>query len=225
MKKITIICLVLLSVLMLSSAVFAAGELTVEYDNIFLYSEDAGFYYAKLTNTGDRGIYADDPALEVYDANGASILKENWMIIFPFSAWLEPGESVFVREFLWDSKLAQGIGSWNLTFDNSSWGSHYSEIPCSSELYYEAGSRDNAVFVTFTNTTSGMLHDFSVAAAIYDQNDKLIFVDHMSLSDVGLHPGSTLTSIFDIDSSMTEAYAKENIVPSRVEVHVWIGED
>lgn len=225
MKKITFFCLVLLSVLMLSSVVYAAGELTVEAENVFLYSEDAGFYYAKLTNTGDRAVYIGTPSLEIFDANADTILTDGYVVTFPYNSRIDPGQSVFIQDFIWNSDLKRGVGSWELSYKSSSWGSSYTEIPCTYELYYVQQSNDNAVFVTFTNTTDSMLHDFSVAAAVYDQEGNLIFVDFNSLDDVGLHPGSTLTAVFDIDYSMTRAYASENIVPTTVEAHVWVDED
>lgn len=223
-KKIFFVCL-LISFFVFTLPVNAEGKLAVEYENFIFTGDYFGEYYAKITNTGNSGTGVGNLNLEIIDTSGNTILTETWLGTCPFDAWLEPGESIYVWDFISDQELTREIGSFQLTIDSSSRSRHYTEIPCSYELYYDQDADDNAIFVTFTNQTDAMLFDFQIAAALYDQDDHLIFADYSMYYDLGAHPGGTFTAYFQIDSFLTMAYVREKIEPSRVEVHVWVEDD
>ena len=103
------------------------------------------------------------------------------------------------------------------------YGNDYYTIPCDIELYYPGpDSWDNTLFVTFTNNSDTMLHDFEIIAAMYATDGDLIFVNQRSYSEVGVHPGSTVTISITIGNDSVKYFNAHNITPDRLDAIVYV---
>lgn len=224
MKKFAVLSLVLIMMALLAVPAFAA-EFSVTESTLFIYdNDDDGYFFAKVENTGETGGYCGSSVLEILNGSNEAFITKNYVSASPYGIWLEPGESVYIRESIWDKALLETpVSGFNFTPGVSNYGSKYHQVPCEAEFYFSTESKyDNEIFVTFTNNTAELMYNFEIVAALYDADDTLAYVYSSSYSNVAIHPGSTLTIMLDVNSTLSEHLNTHGIVPSRVVGMVYI---
>ena len=222
MKKFISITLSLLILLFCTTA-YADGKLTtVEKNLIVFHGEDTGYFYAKVENTGDAPVSVSLSDLVIFSENDEIILSDSYISTTPSNTIIEPGNYLYVTEFLWDSAL-EGTKISDYKFSAKAGNSKRSieRIPCEATISLsESNGTDNYIYVTFTNETTEPMFDFHIVAAMYDANETLIFVKSTSLSSISVHPGSTVTAKIFIDSDLIDYYQVNDILPAAVDAIV-----
>lgn len=222
MKKALALLLILTSVIFTSAN--AEGKLKVSEKNLLIYSnDDNGYFYAKIENTGDIPVGVDSGDLVLFSDDDEIIRTDSYITTVPSYVILQPGEYIYAKDFIWDSALKNTtVGDYKFSVSTRNTANTYEKIPCEAEFSLAGvGSYDNYVYVTFTNTFDESVYGFYATCALYDSNGSLVFVDGGSLSNVAVHPGSTVTIKFYIDNDMMEHYLASNIVPTTVDAMVY----
>ena len=228
MKKFVLLSLILILTAVISAPVFAAAEFTATDQTLFVYDDDDnGYFFARVENTGDKGGYAGSGTLDILDENGATIVSKTYVSTNPSSIWLEPGEYAYVDLYLWESALQETpAADYNYVVPEGKWGDNYELIPCEGNFYFDPEDKyDNAVYVTFTNQTDELLHDFEAVVALYDEEGHLLFCDSDTVYEISVHPGSTVTVMIDIDSSLVEYLGNNGVAPSTVDALIYAETD
>lgn len=225
MKKFVLISLILILSAVLFTSVFADAEFTATDQTMFIYDDDDnGYFFARVENTGDAGGYVGSGTLDILDENDNVIVTKNYVSPNPSSIWLEPGEYAYLDLYLWEKAfLETPVADYNFTIPAGKWGDKYEQIPCEGDFYFDPDDKyDNAVFVTFTNLTDELLHDFETVVALYDEEGYLIYSESNTNYDVSVHPGSTITVKIDISSTLVEYLGNHDITPTSVEVLTYV---
>lgn len=219
-KKILSVLLVLM--LLLCTTAMGAGKLKITDMNLILYSgKDSGYFYAKVENIGDAPVGVGYGDLVLFSENGDILLTESYVTTSPSNTVLQPGEYLYVEEYLWgDALKTTPVGEYKFSIPVRDRATEMTQIPCEATFELSGDKYDNYIYVTFTNTTDTPRYDFYVTAALYDAEGELIFVDSNILSSIAVHPGATLTVRMYIDSSMIEEYWANDIVPTSIDAIV-----
>lgn len=228
MKKFAVFSLVLILAALLCIPAFAEGELSITEETLFIYDDDDdGYFFAKVENTGDAPTYCRSGVLEILDDDGNAFITKNYVSATPYGVYLEPGESAFIRESIWDKSLLEThVSGYNFTTKTDTYGTKYHTIPCDAEFYYSTDSTyDNQMFVTFTNESDELLHDFTVVAALYDADGMLLYVYSSNYGNLAIHPGGTITVMLDVSSLIAKHLNTYEFTPVRVEGRVYVEED
>ena len=224
MKKIALFCLVLIFAALLCVPAFAAAEFTVTEATLFIYdNDDDGYFFAKVENTGDAPAYYRSGMLELRDDTGNAFITKNYVSSSPYGIYLEPGESAYVRESIWDKQLLETeVAGYTFSVSADTWGTKYRQIPCETEFYYSAENNyDNEIFITLSNDSDELLHDLSFVAALYDEDDKLLYDYSTSFGNLAVHPDSTITIMLDVNSNLAAHLSTHDYTPVRVEGFVY----
>ena len=228
MKKFAVFSLVLILAALLCLSAFADAELTITEETLFIYdNDDDGYFFAKVENTGDAPTYYRTGVLEILDDDGNAFITKNYVSSSPYGVYLEPGESAYVRDSIWDKALLDThVSGYNFTVTPDTWGTKYRHIPCDAEFYYSTDSTyDNDMFVTFSNDSDDLLHDIAIVAALYDENDTLLYVYSTSYGNIAIHPGGTITIMLDINGTLCKHLNAYEYTPVRIEGFVYAEED
>ena len=220
MKKFLALLLIALCVCASASA---EGKLTVSQKNLYVFDgEDNGYFFAKVENTGDEAVGLDSGKLVAFSDTDEILISESYVSSCPSGVVLEPGESVYVSEFLWDSALKDAsVADYKFSVDTGNWATKIVRIPC--EVSYELDASDvynNYVYVTFTNPLKEPMYDLYAAVALLDAEGNLLFVDGNSASSIAVHPGSTVTMRMRIDSDLIEYYAAHGLTVATADAMV-----
>ena len=221
MRKMIALLLVILC--LLSSTAFAEGKLKVTEKNLLVYSgDDNGYFYAKVENIGDAAVGVDRGDLVVFSDDDEIILSDSFVTTLPSYVVLQPGDYLYVNEFLWDSALKDAtIGDYKFSITAGRSMKTLEKIPCEATFQLTGvDSYDNYVYVTFTNTLDAPVYDFYVVAALRDADGNLVFVDSNSLSNIAVHPGSSITTKLYVDRDLMEYYKMNGIEPETVDAMV-----
>lgn len=221
MKKVIVLLLAL--AFLFPATAFGEGKLKATEKNILVYAgDDNGYFYAKVENVGDAEVGVDRGDLVVFSDDDEIILTDSYITTLPSYVVLQPGDYLYVEEYLWDSALKNAnVGDYKFSFSTYGSAKTFNKIPC--EATFELSGRDsydNYVYVTFTNPLDEPMYDFYVVAALHDADGNLVFVDSNSLSNCAVHPGSTITTKLYVDRNLMEHYALNSIVPSTVDAMV-----
>lgn len=222
MKKLISVVLALL-MFALSSTAFADGKLTTTKKNLIIFpGDDTGYFYARIENTGDAPLSVTLSDLVVFSDNDEIILSDSYITTTPSNTIIEPGNHLYVAEFLWDSALEGAtVSDYKFSAKAGTSKRTIERIPGEAVLdLTDSDGTDNYIHVTFTNTTAALISDFHVVAAIYDADDNLIFVDSTSLSSISVHPNSTITVKLYIDRKLMDYYEANNLTPTTVDAIV-----
>ncbi len=228
MKKIAVFSLVLILSALLCLTAFADADFSITEETLFIYDDDDdGYFFAKIENTGDAPAYYRTGSLEILDDDGNAFITKNYVGASPYGIYLEPGEFAYVRESIWDKALLEThVSGYNFAVQTDTWGTKYRQIPCDAEFYYSTESNyDNEMFVTFTNESDELLHDISIVAALYDENDELLYVYSTSYGNIAVHPGGTITIMLDINSTLCKHLNTYELEPVRIVGLVYAEED
>lgn len=228
MKKFAVFGLVMILAAMLCLSAYADAKLTPTEATLFIYDDDDdGYFFAKVENTGDAPAYFRSGMLEILDDDGNAFITKNYVGSSPYGIYLEPGEFAYVRESIWDKALLEtNVSDYNFTVSQDNWGTKYHTIPCDAEFYYSTESTyDNEMFITFSNDSGDLLHDIAVVAALYDENDMLIYVYSTSYGNIAIHPGGTITVMLDVNSQVAKHLNTNELTPARIDGFVYVEED
>ncbi len=220
MKRIFALVLAL-TVCLFSAAALAEGKLTVTEKNLLEFEDsDTAYFFAKVENTGDDAIGVGSGKLVAFSADDEVLVSENYVSACPDSAILQPGESLYVNEFIWETALeSSDIADYKFSMESDDYGAPLNFIPCSATIEVN-GEYDSYVYVTLANDTEEVQYGLYITVALHDAEGALIFVKGQSADYVGIHPGSTVTIRVYIDSEFIEYYTNTGIEPATVDAYV-----
>ena len=118
-KRIFVLVLAL-TVCLFSAAALAEGKLTVTEKNLLEFEgSDTAYFFAKVENTGNAavavGVGVGSGQRPAFSADDETAVFENYVSVCPDSAILQPGEFLYVNEFIWKSALeSSDIADWAL---------------------------------------------------------------------------------------------------------------
>lgn len=220
----------LLAMLTAASLFTAAGAdgLVISEQNLITYEgENQGYFLAKVMNTGTHAVYVGSGMLEVYDAADELIFSDDWVRTSPSGIWLEPGEDAYIYKYIWENALLERPADhYAFSISDKEWGYKYHTISCQSELYYDGyDNYDNCFFVTFTNESDKLLHDFTVQAALYDSSDQIVFVRSDQFDEIGIHPWCTVTIQIPLDNSIAKYLETNKLGFGAIDARVYVSDE
>lgn len=220
MKK--IVSLIIAAVLLMSGA--AMAELSVvqtTYLPVDLNGTTYVYFFAELTNTGEEDIILDNADIEIVDTQGNVTASTSFYGSDPFI--IAPGATVYAytTEYLDEGVTVDDIAE--VRYDMAA-GEPYGTAPTyfavdSTSCSVALNTWDEEIYkviVTVKNDTDETIYEPSVVYGLYDQNGKLIYSEHTTLFWAGLPAGQSLEFVFDIDSTVTQAWAAQGITPTSV---------
>lgn len=226
MKKYFIQLLVLASVLSLfSCTAFAAGKMSVDQENFHVIDSYSiyGYAFAKVENTGDKPVEYSAGLLEIYDENGDTLTSTDYMSCYPDT--LEPGETgyVFAYDGIDTADSINQVDDYMLTVTGKSDDTEVVRFPAVGDFQEEVKvskySNENLVIAEITNDTDETVYNMEVVIALLDDQDNILYVAHNDFyRSTGINAGSTITYRDSIPSSFYEAWDREGVTPSHVDV-------
>lgn len=234
MKRIALFALTLVLVLSVALPAFAAGKLEVT-DEVFYSLEpyEGSFYayiYAQVTNTGDRDVEFNNGLWEIYNADGDTLDSENWLNCYPDV--LKPGEIGYVTAYtsLDDAASVEDAADYQLTVSGKSSKENPNVIlPAEVKYVFIDGDwRDyHEMYAVVTNNTEATVYNYRVVVAVKDAEGKLIFVEDVMPSYVGIMPGTSVEVKLDLsyDSVVEELLEQGKITFDQVEVIAYVDTD
>ena len=226
MKKLLVT--ILLFSLLLSFTALAEGKITVEQKKLVTFEGKwQAFFFAKVANTGDSPCYVQNGCKLVGFNDDDVVFTEDYVNAYPSGMMLKPGEYAYVYHSIFEDTLKTNpVTDYKFSVKGDNHGSEYDRLDCTAEIQYSKSDiYDNNVFVTFTNTTDSTLYDFYIATALYDSNGELIYVDGDSSSELGIHPGSTVTVEVSINSDLVEYFVRNKLTPTTADAMVFVPRD
>lgn len=220
MKKLIILFLLLSCTLTFSA--FAEGKLKATHKNLFIVDDDEAYFFARVENIGDAPIGMESSKLVAFNEDDEILLTENYVAPIPNYLILEPGEYVYVQEWIWDSTL-KGSAISDYKFSASEYGraTRYNLLPCTSTMLLNGkDSYSNYINVTFTNTSDETIWKTNVSAALYDTDNNLLFADGKTIDTIGIHPNCTVTVEISVPNAIIAYYYSHNLTPSSIDAIV-----
>lgn len=206
----------LLVVLCFTTTAFAEGKLRAT-EKVFIVYNGEGYFFAKIENVGDAAVSTGYGDLVAFDEDDEIIFSTSYVSTSPSGVILEPGESLYLEESVWENALKETpVADYKFSLPAASDGRTITRFPseASFELTDEEYSYENYICVTFTNSAEEPISGFYISAALYDADGNLIYVGTNQISNVAIHPGSTVTAKMSIDSSIVSYYRENNITPA-----------
>ncbi len=225
MKRTLSLALALMFVLALAGTALAEAKFTAKDKKLITFEgENVGYFYALIENTGDAAGFVDNGSLVGFVDGDNILFTESYVSTAPYRQWLEPGETAYVRESIYEDTLkTTAVADYKFSVKPYSYGTEYVSYPAQAEpVTFDVSSYSNYVYVTFTNTTDKVLYDYTVVVAAYDANDALCYVGSDSSSSVGIHPGSTVTFKLYIDSNLPSYYLRNGITFAKTDAAVYV---
>lgn len=206
----------LLVVFCFTTTAFAEGKLKAT-EKVFIVCDGEGYFYAKIENVGDAAASTGYGDLVAFDDDDEIVFSTNYVSTYPSGIVLEPGESLYLEESVWENALKETpVADYKFSLPVASDGQTITRVPSEAtfELTDEEYSYENYIYVTFTNSAEESISGFYISAALYDADGNLIYVGTNQISNVAIHPGSTVTAKMSIDSDMVSYYKENNITPA-----------
>jgi hypothetical protein len=234
MKRIVLFALTLALLLCAAAPAFAAGKLEVVQEKFYsIEPYEDNFYayiFAELTNSGDKPIEFANGLWEIYNADGDALDSEDWLYSYPDV--LEPGQVgyLFSYKSLDDVTAETDAADYMLTISGKAAKENPNiALPATVEYVYTDGDyRDKHELVaTITNDTDTTAYNFRVLFVVKDAEGKLIFVDDIMPSYVGILPGASVEVKCDVSyENVVEALLeKGEMAFDKVEVVAYIDTD
>lgn len=231
MKKITALVLSTLLLLTLFTGVAgAAGKLTVTQESFFVraYTSKsiAAYVYAQVENTGDKPVKFSSSLFEIFDAEGNVIDNKEPYTCYP--EILAPGEVGYLASYITidDQSDVAFVDDYTLTVvgkaENSDSTLRLPTESAAQEIPYSKYSSEYALLSTVTNDQEDIVRDVTVAFAVYDQNDKLMYVEDSSAYSVGILPGQSVEIRESLYRSELETWESEGLEPTRLETIAFV---
>ncbi|HIU47156.1 MAG TPA: hypothetical protein IAC59_07840 [Candidatus Fimadaptatus faecigallinarum] len=227
MKKFFCSLLVLVLALAMALPAFAAGKLVVSDETMTVcesYSGYTAYIFAVLENTGDKPVEFNAGLIELLDADGESIDAEDYLYSYP--TILDPGQKAYLKEYINvdDAESADYIDDYTLSVSGKSASENTNvALDCTAEVgmkpySYTSSSEYLTATITVTNNLDETVREIYAAYALYDADGKVMYVDYVSPSYVGLPAGQTIELDSQIDSTLVEQWEKDGVEPASIEV-------
>lgn len=210
-----------------TSTVLAEGKVDVAEKTLIElsgeYTSDTGYFFAKFENTSETEIPAGSGTLVAFNSDDEIFLTQEYIGPSLSNMILSPGEYMYVHKLLWDTALEDNdVVDYKFSVEEKESGRMIERIPC--EAAFEIGDGDNFnnyVYVTFTNITDKIQYDFYATVALYDTEGNLVYADTDCVSEVALHPESTMTVKMYIENDLVKYYLANSIKPATVDAVVY----
>ena len=220
MKKQLVLTVMLLVIL--STPAFAAGKLTVTQEAFYVrtYSSYfAGAIYAELKNTGDKPIKFNGGLIELFDEDGNSIESSNIYSCYP--PILGPGEVgyIYYTTPVKEAEEKSYIDDYTLTVTSKGENKeNVKNLPSVGEYneIQRSSSKDLRISATIQNNTDSTLEKITVAIALYDAEDKLIYADYVSPYSIGVPSGQSIVFFTSVERRIIDIWEAEGISPARI---------
>ncbi len=227
MKKVVSILLVVL-LLSVSTATYAAGKLTVDQENFHVVSSywTYGYAYAKVSNAGDKATKINAGVLEIYDEAGDVLTSSDYLTAY--AEYLEPGEYTYVKMY---SEITSGkAADYNLTLTQKTDNSERTlRLPVETDLQMDVKSgwwTYNYMYATVTNNTDKPIYGIRVVLVLLDAEGNILDIEDESMYDnKALTPGSSMIVRKDIPSAHMDYFKANGIVPASVDAIAYVIED
>lgn len=220
MKRI-IVCILLIAMMMSVTPAYAAGKLTEDTENFFVVDSyrTYTYCYAKYKNIGDKPIAVNAGLLEVFDENGDTITSTD--TLYSYAKYLQPDEYTYVSMYT-DVEEGVTVDDYLLTVTGKSDMDYYAQrldVVTDYQAEVTKGySTYDYMYATVTNNTEDTVEDIRIVLALLDDDDNILYVTSDSLgSDVGLHPGSTVTFSIRVNSDNKESYEAAGFTATKVD--------
>ena len=226
MKKVVSILLVVL-LLSVSTATYAAGKLTVDQENFHVVSSywTYGYAYAKVSNAGDKATKINAGVLEIYDEAGDVLTSSDYLTAY--AEYLEPGEYTYVKMY---SEITSGkAADYNLTLTQKTDNSKRTlRLPVETDLQMDVKSgwwTYNYMYATVTNNTDKPIYGIRVVLVLLDAEGNILDIEDESMYDnKALTPGSSMIVRKDIPSAHMDYFKANGIVPASVDAIAYVTE-
>lgn len=205
MKRIALFALTLVMILTAACPALAAGKLVVDQETFYsLEPYDGSFYtyiYAEVTNTGDKPVEFNNALWEVFNADGDAIDSTDWLYCYPDV--LEPEGVGYIYGYisLDDVTSTEDAADYSLTVSGKSAKENNVVIlPATVEYRFTEGDWRNTheLVATVTNDTENVVYDYRVVYAVKNAEGKLLYVESVQPSYVGILPGTSIEVTRDL---------------------------
>ncbi len=220
MKRIVMLVLSLALVLCAITPAFAAGKLEVTSEQFYsLEPYEGSFYayiYAELTNTGDKPIEFANGLWEIYDAEGEALNSDDWLYCYPDV--LEPGQVGYLATYTSLDEVAsvEDAADYMLTVNGKAAKENPNvALPATVEYVFTEGSYRNTheLIATVTNDTDAPVYNFRVLFAVKNAEGKIVYVDDVMPSYVGIMPGTSVQVKCDLSyDNVVEALLANGLI-------------
>lgn len=226
-KKILCSLLAAALVIMMAMPAFAAGKLEVADESMTVcesYSGYTAYVFAILENTGDKPVEFNAGLLELLDADGEAIDADDYLYSYP--TILDPGQKAYLRQYINvdDADSPDYIDDYTLSVSGKSASENTNvALDCTAEVgmkpySYTSTTEYPTVTITVTNNLDETVREIYAAYALLDEDGKVIYVDYVSPSYVGLPTGQSIELDSQIDSSLVEQWEADGVEPASIEV-------
>ena len=218
-----LLALLIVGLLFCSVTAFAEGKLKATQKTLITNPGSSnGYFFAKIENVGDAAVSMDSSSLVIFTEDDEILLTESYINTYPSSVLIEPGDYLYVYEWLYDSKLqASVVTDYKFSASKGRGKTSITKVDCKVELSLPgAGSYNNHAYITFSNTTDKPIKDFYVSVALHDDQGNLVGVSTNSYSSITIHPNSTVTIDLSIDNDYLVYCEMNKIVPASADAIV-----
>lgn len=223
MKRVLALGMVLVLVALAVPAL-AAGKLVSSQENLYVipYYDTSVYcnFYAEIKNDGDKPVEFTNGLLELYDADGNSIVSSDIYYCYPMV--LEPGGHAFLYSNEYPdlggktiedhmlSVMGQGKVTQQIALLDTT-----AKFETRSDGYYT----NDYLTATITNNTGAILYGFETVFALKDAEGKLLYVVNSSWYgyNVGILPGSSVQMEMTVDSTLSGYLSDNNLIPATTE--------
>ena len=222
LSRVTALAIVLI---LLTCPAMAAGKMTVQQENFHVTDSYSvyGYGFAKVENTGDKPVEFSAGLLEIYDGDGDTLTSTDYMYCFPST--LQPGEYGYIS--VYDDIDAvdtySQVDDYMMTVTGKSGddgiirfpvvGDYQEDVQVSKYTTYDY------VIAEITNNTDSTVFNLEVVIALLDDEDNILYVTHNNFyNSTGINAGSTITYRESLSSAFYEAWQREGVTPTHVDV-------
>lgn len=226
MKKSLIQGLVIAMVLCLVGCpALAAGKMVVSQENFHIIDSYSvyGYGFAKVENTGDKPVEFSAGLFEIYDENGDTLTSTDYVKCYPECLQLGEVGYVYVLDEIDAATTHKDVDDYMLTVTGKSTNSTVVRYPATgsyqTDVQISKYSRYNYVVAEITNDTDETVFNMEVVIALLDDEENILYVTHNDFhSDTGINAGSTITYRDSLSDSFYDAWKREGVTPTHVEV-------
>lgn len=222
-----IFTLVVILCLCISGVAVAEGKLKATEKVLYVIEGDNNaYFFCKVENVGDAPIGTDSGDLVAFTEDDEILFTESYVSSQPSSVMLDPGEYVYVYEYIIESALKEyAVADYKFSVGSRKSGTPIACIETDASIDLQgAGTYSNYIIVTLKNESDKMLEEPYVVVALYDVQGNLLYVGYDSMSNISIHPNSTITLSISVDNKLMEHYEKNGLVPDNVNALVYYEE-
>lgn len=222
LSRVTALAIVLT---LLSCPAMAAGKMAVNQENFHVTDSYSvyGYAFARVENTGDKPVEFSAGLLEIYDDGGDTLTSTDYMNCFPST--LQPGEYgyIYASDDIDTVDTFSQVDDYMLTVTGKSGDDNVVRYPVvgdyQEDVQISKYSTYDYVVAEITNNTDSTVFDLEVVIALLDDNDNILYVAHNNFyNSTGINAGSTITYRDSISSAFYEAWEREGVTPTHVDV-------